>query len=183
MKVAYHDNYGEVLKTYRKKAGLTQRAFAGLVGLAVSTYSLYESQKRTPPVATAITIAEYLEIPIDKIFDMESSSSDLQNIVTTTKNTLLGGTEPEQLKPKEIIAIHAFRQLSDEDQDEAIIYMEFLKDCRQRLKDFYDVAKHGSTLGVIDKDGRLIPKSILEADENGDLTIRPIKSIEPDQTD
>ena len=47
---------GALLKSARLRSGLSQRAFAGLIGVAQPTLSAYESGKRQPTLPTMLSM-------------------------------------------------------------------------------------------------------------------------------
>ena len=56
------------LERLRLSRGLTQEAVSGVVGIAVSTYSLYENGKRTIPRQVAERIAQAVGCKVEDIF-------------------------------------------------------------------------------------------------------------------
>ncbi len=61
------DNFNENLKFAREKQGLSQKEVAESIGVAKSTYSLYESGNREPNVKTIKKIADILNTSADKL--------------------------------------------------------------------------------------------------------------------
>ena len=56
------------LERLRLAQGLTQETVAGVVGIAVSTYSMYENGKRAVPLQIAERIAEAVSCKLEDIF-------------------------------------------------------------------------------------------------------------------
>ena len=56
------------LEKVRKSKGLTQGDMASRIGIAVSTYSMYENGLRPVPLQVAQTVAEVLNCEINEIF-------------------------------------------------------------------------------------------------------------------
>ena len=56
------------LERIRKSRGLTQSDMANRIGIAVSTYSMYENGLRPVPLHVAQTVAEVLNCEINEIF-------------------------------------------------------------------------------------------------------------------
>lgn len=63
----FHEN----LKIARQKKGMSQKDVADSIGVAKSTYSLYESGKREPNVATIKKIASVLDTSGDELLGIE----------------------------------------------------------------------------------------------------------------
>ena len=61
------DNFNENLKIAREKRGLSQKEVAEGIGVAKSTYSLYESGNREPNVQTIKKIADILNTSADEL--------------------------------------------------------------------------------------------------------------------
>lgn len=61
------DNFNENLKEARLKSGFSQKDVAENIGVAKSTYSLYESGSREPNVNTIKRIASYLNVSADEL--------------------------------------------------------------------------------------------------------------------
>ncbi|WP_407894121.1 helix-turn-helix transcriptional regulator [Lacticaseibacillus sp. N501-2] len=53
----------------RKAQGLTQREFALLLGIPVSTLAAYEQATRSPTVARAKVLAKKLDVAWEQFFD------------------------------------------------------------------------------------------------------------------
>ena len=68
---------GENLKRERKAAGYTQREFAQLLGIPVSTYSNYENGNRDPGPDTLKKIATTLNIPMESLLSVSDQLSGL----------------------------------------------------------------------------------------------------------
>lgn len=60
-------NFNENLKEARLKSGFSQKDVAENIGVAKSTYSLYESGSREPNVNTIKKIASYLNVSADEL--------------------------------------------------------------------------------------------------------------------
>ena len=61
------DNFNENLKEARLKSGFSQKDVAENIGVAKSTYSLYESGSREPNVNTIKKLASYLNVSADEL--------------------------------------------------------------------------------------------------------------------
>ena len=69
------DCFSENLKAIRVKRGLTQKEVAENIGVAKSTYSLYESGNREPNVQMIKKIATALSISADELLGVEEQPS------------------------------------------------------------------------------------------------------------
>ena len=55
------------LSDLRKERNLTQKQLAIELGMSTSAIALYESGKRFPPLKKAIHIAEFFDLPVERI--------------------------------------------------------------------------------------------------------------------
>lgn len=65
------DKFNENLKIARERKGLSQKDIAEGIGVAKSTYSLYESGNREPNVQTIKKIADMLNVSADELLGLE----------------------------------------------------------------------------------------------------------------
>ena len=70
-------NFNENLKEARLKSGLSQKDLSENIGVAKSTYSLYESGKREPNVDTIKKIASALNISADTLLGIDEEPTTL----------------------------------------------------------------------------------------------------------
>lgn len=94
---AFHEN----LKTAREKSGLNQKEVADKIGVAKSTYSLYESGKREPGVPTIKKIADVLNVSADGLLGIESSEP----------TTIAAHKEGGNFTPEELDKIEEYKRL------------------------------------------------------------------------
>lgn len=71
------DNFNENLKEARLKSGLSQKDVAEKIGVAKSTYSLYESGNREPNVNTIKKIADFLKVSADSLLGLEDEPTTI----------------------------------------------------------------------------------------------------------
>ena len=71
------DNFNENLKEARLKSGISQKELAENIGVAKSTYSLYESGKREPNVDTIKKIASSLNVSADTLLGIDNEPTTL----------------------------------------------------------------------------------------------------------
>lgn len=72
------EKFNQNLKEARKKANLSQREVADAVGVAYSTYSLYESGKREPNVVTIKKIADALNVSANELLGIKSIDLEVE---------------------------------------------------------------------------------------------------------
>lgn len=65
------DRFNENLKIARERKGLSQKDVAEQIGVAKSTYSLYESGNREPNVQTIKKIADLLSTSADELLGLD----------------------------------------------------------------------------------------------------------------
>lgn len=65
------DKFNENLKIARERKGLSQKDIAEGIGVAKSTYSLYESGNREPNVQTIKKIADMLNVSADELLGLD----------------------------------------------------------------------------------------------------------------
>ncbi len=71
------DNFNDNLKEARLRSGLSQKEVAKNIGVAKSTYSLYESGNREPNVNTIKKIADCLNVSADTLLGLNEEPTTL----------------------------------------------------------------------------------------------------------
>lgn len=71
------DNFNENLRDVREQKGLSQKEVAEKIGVAKSTYSLYESGNREPNVQTIKKISDVLNVSADKLLGIDNEPMTL----------------------------------------------------------------------------------------------------------
>lgn len=69
--------FNENLKLAREQKGLSQKDVSEKIGVAKSTYSLYESGKREPNVQTIKKIADILDVSADELLGIDTEPTTL----------------------------------------------------------------------------------------------------------
>lgn len=82
-------DFGDKIREIREKRGLSQKELAVKIGVAKSTYSLYESGKREPDVEKIKKIAKVLEVSGDDLLDIDVSYNNFNPILDTTETLLI----------------------------------------------------------------------------------------------
>ena len=93
------EKFFENLKKARLRKGLSQVQLAEQLGVAKSTYSMYESSNREPNVQTIKKIADILNVTTDKLLGMDD---DLQ--------TLAAHFDGDEYTEDELAEIHQFAE-------------------------------------------------------------------------
>lgn len=68
---------GDIIKTFRKKLGLTQKAFATQCGITQTYLSQIENNQKEPHLSTLKAISSYLHIPLPIIFFLSLENEDV----------------------------------------------------------------------------------------------------------
>lgn len=71
------EKFNENLKIARERKGLSQKEISEIVGVAKSTYSLYESGNREPNVQTIKKIADVLNVTADELLGIDDQPQTL----------------------------------------------------------------------------------------------------------
>lgn len=71
------DKFNENLKMAREKKNMTQKEVADSIGVAKSTYSLYESGNREPNVQTIKKIADTLNVSADDLLGLNEQPTTM----------------------------------------------------------------------------------------------------------
>lgn len=67
------------LKSLRTRRKITQSDFAKVIGVARTTYAMYEQGQREPDYATLQKIADYYEVSLDFLVGRENEKSTSNN--------------------------------------------------------------------------------------------------------
>ena len=82
--------FNENLSEKRMQRGLSQKAMAEAIGVAQSTYSLYEKGAREPNISKIVKISEVLNISIDDLFEDENIQNELDSYMMMLSRNLVG---------------------------------------------------------------------------------------------
>ena len=122
------EKFNQNLKEARKKANLSQREVADAVGVAYSTYSLYESGKREPNVVTIKKIADALNVSANELLGIKSSE------VEPTEKAEYYTNEETAALAQELFENHELRALFDAARDISPEDMRLIYDMALALK-------------------------------------------------
>ncbi len=71
------ERFNENLKIARERKGISQKELAEAIGVAKSTYSLYESGNREPNVQTIKKIADVLNVSADTLLGIDEEPTTI----------------------------------------------------------------------------------------------------------
>lgn len=119
-------SFGEKMKSCRKNMSLSQKELGLKIGVAESTVSLYESNKRFPDLDTLRKIAILFNVSLDYLLD---------NNIKQTTNARGYYIDPEtaalaeklRTDPDMKILFSASKGLSPEEMQQAADYVNYLK--------------------------------------------------------
>ena len=93
------ERFNENLKIARERKGLSQKDIADGIGVAKSTYSLYESGNREPNVQTIKKIADLLNVSADELLGIDDEPQ-----------TIAAHFDGDEYTPEELDEIRAFAE-------------------------------------------------------------------------
>lgn len=94
-------DFSRNLSAKRIENELSQKAMSEAIGVAQSTYSLYEKGAREPNISKIVRIAEVLCVSVDELFGVRSSNDslfDLINMLDTGDRGEVAGMVKQMLK-------------------------------------------------------------------------------------
>lgn len=94
------ENFNENLRAVRERKGLTQKEVAESIGVAKSTYSLYESGNREPNIQTIKKIADLLNTSADELLGLNDEPE-----------TIAAHKDGENFTPEELKKIEEYKKL------------------------------------------------------------------------
>lgn len=103
-------NLGQRIIDLRQNKNISRKQLAEALNIPYNTFSKYETNERQPDYATLKKISNYFEVTIDFLLD---NNTDIKND-----------------KPS-LIAAHATKDLTDEEQEKLIEFAKFLKSQRK----------------------------------------------------
>lgn len=110
------------LRKIREQLGLQQKDVASKVNLSAAALSNYESGKRKLDPEIAKRLAEYYGVSLDDIYDYKIKE----------KKDVKKPPSPEEEGGSDEQIIRLFQSLSHADQAQALDYLQYLADKRQR---------------------------------------------------
>lgn len=95
----------EKIKELRSNKGISQKKLADAIGVAQSSINYWEKGQRTPSVAAAQKLADYFNITLDELYDID----DIDNIPEST-NTLAAHFDGDEYTDEELEEIKRFAE-------------------------------------------------------------------------
>ena len=94
------DKFNENLKEARIKKNMSQKDVADIIGVAKSTYSLYESGNREPNVQTIKKISDALNVSADELLGLNDQPA-----------TIAAHKDGDNFTPDELAKIEEYKKL------------------------------------------------------------------------
>lgn len=94
------DKFNENLREAREKKKMSQKDVADIIGVAKSTYSLYESGNREPNVQTIKKISDALDVSADELLGLNIEP-----------DTIAAHKDGENFTPDELVKIEEYKKL------------------------------------------------------------------------
>lgn len=104
----------EKIKELRSNKGISQKKLADAIGVAQSSINYWEKGQRTPSVAAAQKLADYFNITLDELYDIDN--------IPESVNTLAAHFDGDEYTEEELRQIKFFAQ--------------YLKTLRQKESDY-----------------------------------------------
>ncbi len=95
----------EKVKELRSNKGISQKKLADAIGVAQSSINYWEKGQRTPSVAAAQKLADYFNITLDELYDIDN----IDNIPEST-NTLAAHFDGDEYTDEELEEIKRFAE-------------------------------------------------------------------------
>lgn len=74
-------DFSRNLSAKRVENSFSQKSMAEAIGVAQSTYSLYEKGSREPNISKIIRIAEVLSVSVDELFGVNAPDDSLMDLI------------------------------------------------------------------------------------------------------
>lgn len=118
---------GRRMKDKRKSLGYTQKEVADHIGIARTTYAMYESESRDPDTKTLENLADFYGVSTDYLLGRDvpewASTEDvfeLQTLLENNVNMAYGGeslTDAEKQRVKDILTALFWEKLQKKKKD------------------------------------------------------------------
>lgn len=92
----------EKIKELRSNKGISQKKLADAIGVAQSSINYWEKGQRTPSVAAAQKLADYFNITLDELYDIDN--------IPESVNTLVAHFDGDEYTEEELRQIKFFAQ-------------------------------------------------------------------------
>lgn len=108
-------SFGEIVKSQRRKLGLTQKQIAEFAGVSDAYICSLESEKKVPPpFGTVAVIADILQLDVDWLWKVAARHREKQAVEKSRRKTMSrrgsdeAGDSPPQQKAVSDVQINAF---------------------------------------------------------------------------
>lgn len=98
--------FKDMLKYYRKQAGLSQAALAAKIGVSPSTISMYEVGQRQPDFETEEMLADYFNVDLNTLRGKDTELLDQKHRDLLTNFDMLSETDQETI----LVLIEQFKR-------------------------------------------------------------------------
>ena len=95
----------EKIKELRLNSGISQKKLADAIGVAQSSINYWEKGQRTPSVSAAQKLADYFNITLDELYDIDNTED-----IPKTINTLAAHFDGDEFTEEELEQIRQFAE-------------------------------------------------------------------------
>lgn len=95
----------EKIKELRLNSGISQKKLADAIGVAQSSINYWEKGQRTPSVSAAQKLADYFNITLDELYDIDNTED-----MPKTINTLAAHFDGDEFTEEELEQIRQFAE-------------------------------------------------------------------------
>lgn len=95
----------EKIKELRLNSGISQKKLADAIGVAQSSINYWEKGQRTPSASAAQKLADYFNITLDELYDIDNTED-----IPKTINTLAAHFDGNEFTAEELEEIKKFAE-------------------------------------------------------------------------
>ena len=106
----------EKIKELRSNKGISQKKLADAIGVAQSSINYWEKGQRTPSVAAAQKLADYFNITLDELYDIDN--------IPESVNTLAAHFNGDEYTPEELEEIRQFAEFVKSKRKDAADHLQ-----------------------------------------------------------
>lgn len=112
----------ERLRLLREEKGLLQKDIAELLNISTSAYGYYEQGKRTPDIHVIQVLAEFYNISSDWLIGLTDLRDPKREFTNEKISKII-----EELDPDITLQLYNLKNLSNEEKESLMIFLEGLK--------------------------------------------------------